>query len=251
MTSYITTDADMKVAVQFADLHDTPGRMEARGAVRKVVPWVESRSFFYWRLRRRLAEFDLRRQVRVRARVDSVTMERTNLTVYTTAYYYSPFYYFFEYKSWLTPPPPSRFPLEACSSSPVPFPDCSAPLAFFLFFFVDVDFFLWSPAIFLQVLLLSIDFDMYRSLFFSPSFPPSFSFFSPLFVVYYFSIPTNTVRLYFLDFPRRSIVMFNARSVLFFSFWIFFSRFEKSIFFLPVWNLYFFLFTCNLIFAGF
>ncbi|CBJ33018.1 Acetyl-CoA carboxylase [Ectocarpus siliculosus] len=51
-----------QVAVQFADLHDTPGRMEARGAVRKVVPWTESRSFFFWRLRRRLAEFDLRRQ---------------------------------------------------------------------------------------------------------------------------------------------------------------------------------------------
>lgn len=52
-----------KVAVQFADLHDTPGRMEARGAVRKVVPWSESRSFFFWRLRRRLAEFDLQKQV--------------------------------------------------------------------------------------------------------------------------------------------------------------------------------------------
>lgn len=52
-----------KVAVQFADLHDTPGRMEARGAVRKVVSWSESRSFFFWRLRRRLAEFDLRKQV--------------------------------------------------------------------------------------------------------------------------------------------------------------------------------------------
>lgn len=53
----------LQVAVQFADLHDTPGRMEARGAVRKVVPWAESRSFFFWRLRRRLAEFDLRKQV--------------------------------------------------------------------------------------------------------------------------------------------------------------------------------------------
>lgn len=53
-----------QVAVQFADLHDTPGRMEARGAVRKMVPFAESRAFFYWRLRRRLAEFDLRKQVR-------------------------------------------------------------------------------------------------------------------------------------------------------------------------------------------
>ncbi|CAM9586179.1 unnamed protein product, partial [Scytosiphon promiscuus] len=52
-----------QVAVQFADLHDTPGRMEARGAVRKVVPWSESRTFFFWRLRRRLAEFDLRKQI--------------------------------------------------------------------------------------------------------------------------------------------------------------------------------------------
>ncbi|CAN0446954.1 unnamed protein product, partial [Hapterophycus canaliculatus] len=53
----------VQVAVQFADLHDTPGRMEARGAVRKVVPWSASRTFFFWRLRRRLAEFDLRKQV--------------------------------------------------------------------------------------------------------------------------------------------------------------------------------------------
>lgn len=54
-----------QVAVQFADLHDTPGRMEARGAVRKVVPFAESRAFFYWRLRRRLAEFDLRRKIKL------------------------------------------------------------------------------------------------------------------------------------------------------------------------------------------
>eukprot|EP00611_Tribonema_gayanum_P009281 TRINITY_DN1905_c0_g1_i2.p1 TRINITY_DN1905_c0_g1~~TRINITY_DN1905_c0_g1_i2.p1 ORF type:complete len:726 (-),score=215.83 TRINITY_DN1905_c0_g1_i2:222-2288(-) len=52
-----------QLAVQFADLHDTPGRMAATGAVRKVVPWAEARSFFYWRLRRRLAEFDLCRQL--------------------------------------------------------------------------------------------------------------------------------------------------------------------------------------------
>jgi acetyl-CoA carboxylase/biotin carboxylase 1 len=52
-----------QLATQFADLHDTPGRMAAVGAIRKAVPWEGARSFFYWRLRRRLAEFDLRRQI--------------------------------------------------------------------------------------------------------------------------------------------------------------------------------------------
>ncbi|CAM9637735.1 unnamed protein product, partial [Choristocarpus tenellus] len=52
-----------QVAVQFADLHDTPGRMVAKGVIRREVPWSESRVYFYWRLRRRLAEFDLRAQV--------------------------------------------------------------------------------------------------------------------------------------------------------------------------------------------
>lgn len=45
------------MAVHFADLHDTPGRMQAKGVIRRQVQWAESRSFFYWRLRRRLLEF--------------------------------------------------------------------------------------------------------------------------------------------------------------------------------------------------
>lgn len=48
-----------QVAVHFADLHDTPGRMKAKGVIKKQVPWKESRSFFYWRLQRRLKEFEL------------------------------------------------------------------------------------------------------------------------------------------------------------------------------------------------
>ncbi|CAM9912667.1 unnamed protein product [Discosporangium mesarthrocarpum] len=52
-----------QVAIQFADLHDTPGRMVSRGVIRREVPWAQARTFFYWRLRRRLAEFDLRAQV--------------------------------------------------------------------------------------------------------------------------------------------------------------------------------------------
>jgi acetyl-CoA carboxylase/biotin carboxylase 1 len=48
-----------QIAMAFADLHDTPGRMQLKGAIRRIVPWRTSRTFFYWRLRRRLAEEEL------------------------------------------------------------------------------------------------------------------------------------------------------------------------------------------------
>ena len=49
----------VQIATHFADLHDTPGRMKAKGAIHGIVDWRRSRSFFYWRLRRKLAEFSL------------------------------------------------------------------------------------------------------------------------------------------------------------------------------------------------
>ena len=52
-----------QIAVQFCELHDTPGRMKAVGVIERDVEWREARSFFYWRLRRKLAEFDLRKQL--------------------------------------------------------------------------------------------------------------------------------------------------------------------------------------------
>ncbi len=42
------------IACTFADLHDRPGRMLAMGTIRGVIPWVDSRRFFYHRLRVRL-----------------------------------------------------------------------------------------------------------------------------------------------------------------------------------------------------
>uniref|UniRef100_A0A914WMT1 Acetyl-CoA carboxylase n=1 Tax=Plectus sambesii TaxID=2011161 RepID=A0A914WMT1_9BILA len=44
------------VAVQFADLHDTTGRMLAKGVIAAEVRWRDARKHFYWRLRRRLIE---------------------------------------------------------------------------------------------------------------------------------------------------------------------------------------------------
>lgn len=52
-----------QISVQFCELHDTPGRMRAVGVIEREVEWREARSFFYWRLRRKLAEFDLRKQL--------------------------------------------------------------------------------------------------------------------------------------------------------------------------------------------
>ena len=52
-----------QIAVQFCELHDTPGRMKSVGVIRAAVDWPDARSFFHWRLRRQLAIFDLRRQL--------------------------------------------------------------------------------------------------------------------------------------------------------------------------------------------
>lgn len=52
-----------QIAVQFCELHDTPGRMKAVGVIECAVEWKGARSYFYWRLRRKLAEFDLRKKI--------------------------------------------------------------------------------------------------------------------------------------------------------------------------------------------
>ncbi|KAF2790753.1 hypothetical protein K505DRAFT_250517 [Melanomma pulvis-pyrius CBS 109.77] len=45
-----------QISLQFADLHDRAGRMEAKGVIRHALRWQNARRFFYWRLRRRLNE---------------------------------------------------------------------------------------------------------------------------------------------------------------------------------------------------
>jgi len=45
-----------QVAIQFADLHDTAGRMQEKGVINDIVEWKNARRFFYWRLRRLLLE---------------------------------------------------------------------------------------------------------------------------------------------------------------------------------------------------
>ena len=45
-----------QLAVHFAALHDTPGVMLHKEAIKDIIPWQTSREFFALRLRARLAE---------------------------------------------------------------------------------------------------------------------------------------------------------------------------------------------------
>ncbi|KAL4749249.1 hypothetical protein BDW72DRAFT_178697 [Aspergillus terricola var. indicus] len=46
----------MQIALQFADLHDRAGRMQAKNTIRQALSWKNARRFFYWRVRRRITE---------------------------------------------------------------------------------------------------------------------------------------------------------------------------------------------------
>jgi acetyl-CoA carboxylase/biotin carboxylase 1 len=52
-----------QAAVELADLHDRPQRMLAKGVIREIVTWQQSRSYFYWRLSRRLQELEIVKSV--------------------------------------------------------------------------------------------------------------------------------------------------------------------------------------------
>ena len=52
-----------QIAVQFADLHDTPGRMLQKNVIKNVIEWRTSRKFFYWRLRRLLVQDHLIKEI--------------------------------------------------------------------------------------------------------------------------------------------------------------------------------------------
>lgn len=52
-----------QVAVHFAELHDTPERMFEKNAIHEIIPWKKARRLFYWRLRRRLLEEEIRTEI--------------------------------------------------------------------------------------------------------------------------------------------------------------------------------------------
>ncbi|PNI64840.1 ACACB isoform 3 [Pan troglodytes] len=52
-----------QVAVQFADFHDTPGRMLEKGVISDILEWKTARTFLYWRLRRLLLEDQVKQEI--------------------------------------------------------------------------------------------------------------------------------------------------------------------------------------------
>ena len=46
----------------FADLHDRPERMLAKGVIRSIVNWRGARTYFYWRIKRRVRAPPVRAQ---------------------------------------------------------------------------------------------------------------------------------------------------------------------------------------------
>ena len=52
-----------QIAHEFADLHDRAGRMKAKGCITDVLEWRSARGYFYWRIRRRQLEDQLKEQL--------------------------------------------------------------------------------------------------------------------------------------------------------------------------------------------
>lgn len=52
-----------QAAVHFADLHDTPERMFEKNTIHEIIPWKKARRLFYWRLRRRLIEEEIKTEI--------------------------------------------------------------------------------------------------------------------------------------------------------------------------------------------
>jgi acetyl-CoA carboxylase/biotin carboxylase 1 len=46
----------LQAATEFADLHDKTGRMKAKGVIKEAVPWAESREYFFYLAKRRIAQ---------------------------------------------------------------------------------------------------------------------------------------------------------------------------------------------------
>lgn len=59
----------LQIALQYSDLHDRAGRMQAKDTIRMPLKWANARRFFYWRLRRRLnEEYVLKRMAAAQAK---------------------------------------------------------------------------------------------------------------------------------------------------------------------------------------
>ena len=70
-----------QISLQFADLHDRAGRMQAKGTIRHPLQWKNARRFFYWRLRRRLDEESILKKMAASSTRGPTARERNLLTL--------------------------------------------------------------------------------------------------------------------------------------------------------------------------
>merc|ERR1712136_132474 len=66
------------VAVHLADLHDTPVRMKEKGVIREIIPWENARTKLYWRLKRRLLEMRLMKEIDRATDVSKASSQSSN-----------------------------------------------------------------------------------------------------------------------------------------------------------------------------
>jgi septal ring factor EnvC (AmiA/AmiB activator) len=70
-----------QISVTFADLHDTPGRMLSKKVINDVIDWKSSRTFFYWRLRRLIAQDNIVKAILATAKTQQLTFNAALLVL--------------------------------------------------------------------------------------------------------------------------------------------------------------------------
>ena len=73
----------LAAATEFCDLQDKTGRMKAMGVVKEAVSWEDSRTFFYYRAKRRMYEDNFIDQMKA---VDASTTRDSGLEVLQSLY---------------------------------------------------------------------------------------------------------------------------------------------------------------------
>ena len=53
------------MSTTFADLHDTPQRMMAKGVIHEILDWKNAREYFYWKVKRKISEAELEQKLRI------------------------------------------------------------------------------------------------------------------------------------------------------------------------------------------
>ena len=53
-----------QISTTFADLHDTPQRMVAKGVIQEILEWKTAREFMYWKVRRRMLEAEVEGRIK-------------------------------------------------------------------------------------------------------------------------------------------------------------------------------------------